>query len=215
MSTDEVFRKTRKEYEFGRLDEQTVAADPIAQFTSWFNQAMEREQGEVNACTLATADKDGRPSARMVLLKAVSHEGLVFFTNYESRKGQHLEANPHAALLFYWPTLERQVRFEGVCEKIDPSESDLYFKARPRSAQFGATVSAQSRVAHSREEIDAAYEALVNRVGDGTLERPPGWGGYRVRPEIVEFWQGRESRLHDRIQYSLVNGLWRTERLWP
>lgn len=215
MSTDDIFKKTRKEYEFGRLDEHTVDADPIAQFKSWFAQAMEREQGEVNACALATADKGGRPSVRMVLLKAVTHEGLVFFTNYESRKGQHLADNPQASLLFYWPTLERQVRFEGQCEKIDPSESDLYFQSRPRSAQCGATVSAQSRVARSREEIDVAYEALVNRVGDTPLKRPPGWGGYRVRPEVVEFWQGRESRLHDRIQYSLVNGLWRTERLWP
>jgi pyridoxamine 5'-phosphate oxidase len=215
MSTEEVFKKTRKEYELDRLEEGTVDPDPLAQFKAWFSQASEREQGEVNACALATAGRDGRPSVRMVLLKAVTQEGLVFFTNYESKKGRQLAENPHASLLFYWPTLERQVRFEGVCEKIASSESDSYFFSRPRSAQCGAMVSLQSRVASSRDEIDAAYSALVSRVGEGPLERPPGWGGYRLRPEVVEFWQGRESRLHDRIQYSLVSGIWRTERLWP
>lgn len=215
MSIDENFKKTRKEYALGRLDQDVVDAEPLTQFQKWFNEAMECESGEANACALSTADRGGRPSARMVLLKSLTPEGLVFFTNYESRKGSHLSENPYAALLFYWPTLERQVRFEGGCEKIAPAESDSYFHSRPRSAQLGAIVSSQSRVAGSREEIDGAYTTFAEKVGESPLERPSGWGGYRLRPDLVEFWQGRESRLHDRIQYSLVNGVWTRERLWP
>ena len=215
MSTEEIFKKTRKEYALGRLDEALVDKDPILQFQAWFNQAMERERGEVNACALATSGQDGRPTARMVLLKAVHKGGLIFFTNYDSRKGRQLAENPQASLLFYWPTLERQVRFEGRCEKIDETESNSYFESRPRSAQLGAIVSTQSRVAQSRDEIDAAYSRLAESRGDDPLERPSWWGGYRVCPDAVEFWQGRESRLHDRIRYSFENGVWKTERLWP
>jgi pyridoxamine 5'-phosphate oxidase len=151
----------------------------------------------------------------MVLLKAFDEAGFVFFSNYGSQKGNQLAANPHAALLFYWPTLERQVRIEGRCEQIQANDSDSYFLSRPRNAQLGAVVSKQSQVVSDRGAIDESYRLLAKEVGDSPIKRPEHWGGYRVVPERFEFWQGRESRLHDRIRYVHSGNGWRTERLWP
>lgn len=215
MSSDQIFKDARREYERGVLDEASVAACPFAQFRGWLDVAMRTEPNEGNACALATVGGDGRPSARMVLLKSYTTEGLVFFSNYESRKGQDLEAHSAAALLFYWPTLERQVRIEGHVVKITSSESDSYFYSRPKGAQLSAAVSKQSKVAHSRQELDRAYQSLERQVGEGAVTRPSTWGGYRVVPNMFEFWQGRESRLHDRLRYLSDGNSWRIERLWP
>lgn len=215
MSSDDLFKGLRKEYEQGALRESEVSDSPFVQFKEWFHVAMSREGYEPNACALATASRDGAPSVRMVLLKAFDDRGFVFFTNYESQKGMHIMANPQVALLFYWPALERQVRIEGVCEKVSDGEADSYFASRPKSARLGAVVSSQSRVASSREEIEESYEQLVRRVGDGDVQRPSHWGGYRVVPIRFEFWQGRESRLHDRLRYEQESQGWRIERLWP
>lgn len=215
MATDDIFKATRKEYEKGSLDEASVSPCPFTQFRVWFDVASQAEAQEPNACALATASGDGAPSVRMVLLKAFDHAGFVFFSNYASQKGEHLSANPRAALLFYWPSLERQVRIEGRCERTSIADSDAYFSSRPKNAQLGAAVSKQSRVATSREVIDEAYRNLVQEVGDANITRPEQWGGYRVIPDRFEFWQGRESRLHDRIRYIRDGSQWRTERLWP
>lgn len=215
MTSDDTFKKTRKEYESGVLDEKNVAPTPLEQFREWFHNAMECEQGEPNACALATISRDLKPSVRMVLLKGLNDSGLVFFSNYDSRKGQDLDAHSEASMLFYWPGLERQVRFEGVCVRISPEESDSYFNSRPRAAQLGAIVSQQSRVVSSRSTIDQSYEELRQRVGDSVVQRPAHWGGYRLVPSLVEFWQGRASRLHDRVRYERVGDSWKIERLWP
>ena len=215
MTSDDNFKKTRKEYERGILDEKTVAASPLDQFSEWFYNAMECEQGEPNACALATVSANLKPSVRMVLLKGLDDRGLVFFSNYESRKGKDLEAHPDATLLFYWPGLERQVRFEGPCAQISPVESDSYFNSRPRTAQVGAIVSRQSRVVSSREVIDQEYATLERTIGESAIQRPTHWGGYRLIPSMVEFWQGRASRLHDRVRYERVGDSWKIERLWP
>lgn len=215
MSSDDIFKKTRKEYERGALDESSIDPHPITQFRRWFDEAMQSEAGEVNACALSTVGSDGRPSGRMVLLKSLDEEGLVFFTNYDSKKGRQLSENPQAALLFYWPSLERQVRFEGECLRISSEESDSYFLSRPRSAQLGAVVSLQSSVAESRATIDSSYASLESKMVERAITRPSHWGGFRLAPSLVEFWQGRESRLHDRIQYEVVDGTWKRNRLWP
>lgn len=215
MSSDQIFKDARREYEKGALDESSIAACPFTQFRDWLEAAMRTESNEGNACALATVGSEGSPSVRMVLLKSYTPEGFVFFTNYESKKGRDLEANAAAALLFYWPTLERQVRIEGSVEKIAAAESDSYFYSRPRGAQLSAAVSTQSRVASSRRELELAYERLEQRVGEGVVSRPSTWGGYRVVPNMFEFWQGRESRLHDRLRYLPDGSSWRIERLWP
>jgi pyridoxamine 5'-phosphate oxidase len=215
MSSDDIFKKTRKEYERGALDETSVVPDPIAQFRRWFDEAMEAESGEANACALSTVGSDGRPSSRMVLLKSLEDEGLVFFTNYGSKKGRHLLDNPYASLLFYWPALERQVRFEGGCSRTTSEYSDSYFRSRPRSAQLGAVVSQQSRVVESRGIIDSSYASVEAKMGTESISRPENWGGFKLVPSLVEFWQGRESRLHDRIQYERIDEEWRRDRLWP
>ncbi|RKP49025.1 pyridoxamine 5'-phosphate oxidase [Trinickia fusca] len=205
----------RKDYARGSLDETSVEADPIRQFDIWFKQALDAQLPEPNTMTLATVDARGCPSARIVLIKGVDERGFVFFTNYESRKGQDLAANPHASLLFYWIELERQVRIEGTVVKTSPEESDAYFASRPVGSRIGAWASEQSRVIANRAVLDAREKEFAERFGEHP-PRPPHWGGYRLVPEAIEFWQGRPSRLHDRIVYTReADGRWRIGRLSP
>ncbi len=198
----------------GNLSEEDVKANPIDQFHIWFDQAQHAELPEPNAMTVASVDANGKPSARVVLIKEVTQDGFVFFTNYESRKGQALTANPHAALLFFWPELERQIRIEGSVTKLSAEESDAYFHSRPLDSRIGAWASPQSQVITSRTQLvtKAAEYALKFALNP---PRPPHWGGFRVKHEVLEFWQGRPSRLHDRIQYVLENGQWKIQRLAP
>jgi pyridoxamine 5'-phosphate oxidase len=204
----------RKSYMKGSLSEEDVQANPVDQFKIWFDQAQHAELPEPNAMTVASVDENGKPSARIVLIKEVTQEGFVFFTNYDSRKGQALLANPHAALLFFWPELERQIRIEGSVEKISDKESDEYFHSRPLDSRIGAWASPQSRVISGRGELvaKAAEYALKFALNP---PRPPHWGGFRVKPAAAEFWQGRPSRLHDRIHYTLEQNVWKIQRLAP
>jgi pyridoxamine 5'-phosphate oxidase len=203
------------QYEGARLDVATALADPFAQFRAWFADAEATGLKNVNAMTLATATRDGRPSARMVLLKEIDDRGFVFYTNYESRKAAELDDNPRAALLFYWLALERQVRVEGTVERVTAAESDAYFAARPLESRIGAIASPQSRVIASREELEARVEAARTFAGEAPA-RPAHWGGYRVVPDELELWQGQPSRLHDRVRYRRdPAGGWIRERLAP
>jgi pyridoxamine 5'-phosphate oxidase len=212
----DAFSKTRIEYHKGALDIDSIDSDPFVQFRRWYDQALEVDRHEPNACALATVGADLQPSVRMVLLKGVDQRGFVFFSNYLSRKGRELEHNNRAALVFYWGSLERQVRIEGRVERISELESDEYFARRPRDSQFGSAVSRQSEVASSRQQLERAMAELRNAVGDGPVPRPAHWGGYCLVPSLCEFWQGRENRLHDRFQYTTQgDGAWRLERLWP
>ncbi len=208
--------KLRKDYSTQSLLEKDVAADAIDQFSKWWQEAIESEIEEANAMTLATASSDGMPAARIVLLKDFGKQGFVFFTNYKSYKAMNLDENPKACLVFLWKELERQVRITGLVKKITANESDEYFLLRPKESQIGAYISPQSQVIESREWLDEAFLNLSQELKEKKLERPQHWGGYLVQPVIVEFWQGRPGRLHDRIQYTLQeNGEWKIERLAP
>lgn len=215
MNRDDPFKSLRKEYRVGQLVESVIDPDPFQQFKGWFDAVMATEVSEPNACALATSGLDSRPALRMVLLKGIDRRGMIFFTNYTSRKGAHLGVNPHAAMLFYWPEFERQVRIEGGVERLDDAASDAYFSSRPRDAQIGAIVSRQSTPVASRDVIEGEVESFTRSQSDNSLLRPAYWGGYRLVPDSFEFWQGRENRLHDRICYIKQEAGWRIERLWP
>jgi pyridoxamine 5'-phosphate oxidase len=206
----------RKEYTQAGLSEADVQDTPMAQFGVWFQQALDANIHEPNAMTVATVDASGRPSARIVLLKGFSEAGLVFFTNYESRKGQALAAHPYAALIFYWPELERQVRVEGPVSKVPAADADAYFDSRPKGSRLGAWASPQSRVIASRTVLEDNLAMATKQFAE-RVPRPPFWGGYLVTPELVEFWQGRPSRLHDRLRYRRdeATEAWVCERLAP
>lgn len=205
----------RKEYTKAALDEKKVSANPVEQFAQWFEEAKHSGLTEPNAMILSTASKQGRPSSRAVLLKEFSENGFVFFTNYESRKGSELEENPFASLLFFWADLERQIRIEGSVEKISTKDSEDYFKTRPLKSRLGAWASRQSSVIKSREEVVKKFLLYAAKYSLTGVPLPEFWGGYILKPEVFEFWQGRESRLHDRIRYRNENGLWNIERLSP
>jgi len=217
----------RKDYKLASLEEADVAANPIDQFTRWWNEAVASQIDEVNAMTLATANAAGVPAARIVLLKGYNPNGFIFFTNYESDKGKNLAQNPNAAIVFFWKELERQIRIEGTVQKVSAEESDRYFNSRPASSRIGAWASPQSAVIENRMVIEQNVERYSSIFANDSIERPDHWGGYIVKPTSIEFWQGRSSRLHDRIKYTLENSAynaatdtrtdlnWKIERLAP
>lgn len=205
----------RREYEAGELNEKEMASDPLVMFGRWLEVSVSAGVTEPNAMTLATATTEGRPSARVVLLKEVNSEGFVFFTNYLSRKGRELLENPHAALLFDWHEMERQVRIEGRVEKLTIEESDAYFNSRPANAKIGAWTSPQSKIVRDRNELDALQKEVEMKFAEREIERPDHWGGFLVRPTLIEFWQGRPNRLHDRIAYYKTEEGWSMHRLAP
>lgn len=206
----------RKNYSQKTLTEDSIEKDAIRQFDTWWKEALASDIDEVNAMTLATASADGIPSARIVLLKGYSENGFIFFTNYNSYKAKQIAENPKACLVFFWKELERQVRITGIIHKIDGPESDAYFHSRPTGSQIGAIISPQSTIIESREWLEARYREMEGKTENGNIQRPTHWGGYILMPVLIEFWQGRPSRLHDRIEYSLQqNGEWNIERLAP
>jgi len=213
--TNEFIQNLRQDYKSATLDESDVDNNPVIQFKKWFDQAVEAQVYEPNAMTLATADKAGRPDARIVLLKGVEQDGFRFFTNYLSAKGKELKRNPYAALVFFWPDLERQVRIEGTVEKLDKETSEDYFVTRPLASQIGAVASPQSQIIPNREFLEEKFDELKSKAEGKTIAKPAHWGGYIVKPTRIEFWQGRRSRLHDRINFELIKGSWVKTRLAP
>jgi len=212
----EQLQNTREDYHAASLSEATTKADPIKQFDIWFTEAQEAKVPEQNAMTLSTATHDGRPSARIVLLKGFNEKGFVFFTNYLSRKGKEITKNPVAALTFFWPALERQVNIEGTLEKVSKEESEKYFHSRPKNSQIGALVSPQSQEIESRDILEKKWNELAAEYADKDVPKPAFWGGFILKPNRIEFWQGRPSRLHDRIVYKRIdNKSWKKVRLAP
>lgn len=206
----------RREYTLAKLDLQTVDPDPIKQFESWFREAVDAQTPEANAMTLSTLTLDGRPTSRVVLLKGVENGGFVFYTNYQSAKGRELEKNPACSLNFYWAELERQVRIEGIAERIAAAESERYFHSRPRGSQIGAWASPQSTPIEGRAILEQRFQQLETKFKDTeTIPKPHQWGGYTITPLLFEFWQGRESRLHDRVKYTRVDSEWKRVCLAP
>jgi len=205
----------RQEYSKATLEPSTVSSDPVRQFDIWFQEALTAKVPEPNAMNLATAI-GGRPTSRIVLLKGIEQGKFVFYTNYQSRKGKDLEENPACCLTFFWPELERQVRVEGVASRVDATRSDEYFQSRPRGSQIGAWASPQSSLIQNRQLLEEREKQIEEKYkGQDKLPRPHQWGGYEVDPLMIEFWQGRPNRLHDRIVYSKVDGVWRIDRLAP
>ena len=209
------FADLRREYTQGGLIEAEVGDDPFAFFRHWFDQALQAKLYEPNAMTLVTCTSEGKPSARIVLLKGFDERGFTFFTNHESRKGHEMAENPFVALVFYWGEIERQVRVEGRVIQVTAAESDAYFQSRPRGSQLGAWASEQSTVIAGREALEQRLKQIEEQVGEGPIPRPPHWGGFRVVPEMIEFWQGRPNRLHDRIRFQKSETAWIQERLSP
>jgi len=207
--------RMRESYARDGLDESAAGDDPLKLFGRWLADAVTAELHEPNAMALATSTVDGRPSVRIVLLKGVDESGMTFYTNYESRKGQELESNPHAAAAMLWHPLQRQVRVEGAVSRIAPERSDAYFHSRPHGSQLGALASPQSAVIADRDELDALYDAAAKAHGEGDVPRPDHWGGYRIELESIEFWQGRQDRLHDRLRFVRDGAAWTRERLAP
>ncbi len=206
----------RKDYRLQTLGEHDVADNPIAQFSKWWDEATASDITEINAMTLATVSPEGKPEARIVLLKGFDEKGFIFFTNYDSAKGKEMAANPYAALVFFWKELERQVRVEGKVEKVSAEESDAYFNSRPIGSRVGAWASPQSQVIKSRTEIEEKWKINQEKFSGSKIPRPSFWGGYRVKPTSIEFWQGRSSRLHDRLRYRQNEAKnWLLERLAP
>jgi pyridoxamine 5'-phosphate oxidase len=215
MKVNTELANLRREYSRKSLSKSTVASDPFEQFAGWMNEALAAEVNDPTAMTLATADADGKPSARIVLLKGFDRNGFLFFTNYESKKGSDLILNPNAVLHFFWPDLERQVIISGTVEKTSREESEAYFATRPFESRIGAWASRQSGVIDSRNALEEKFNELIAKYSDEDVPLPPFWGGFRLKPETFEFWQGRESRLHDRICYERMDGGWTIFRRSP
>jgi pyridoxamine 5'-phosphate oxidase len=213
--TKEMLQSLRQDYRSAQLNESDSNKSPIKQFEKWFSDALAAQLHEPNVMTLATADKNGKPNARIVLLKGFDENGFNFYTNYLSQKGKELKKNPQACLVFFWGELERQVRIEGRVEKLDKETSEKYFHERPIGSQIGAIVSPQSQVIADRKGIEAKAEELAKQYQDKTIPKPAHWGGYTVKPTSIEFWQGGSNRLHDRLKYDLINGKWQMSRLAP
>jgi pyridoxamine 5'-phosphate oxidase len=212
----ETIENLRQEYRSASLTEKEVAADPISQFAKWFAEALDGGLYEPNAMTLATATHDGKPSARTMLLKGFDKTGFTFYTNYLSRKGKEISKNPAACMVFFWPELERQVRIEGTLEKVSKEESEKYFQSRPKESQLGAIASQQSQVISDRDTLENTWKELIEKFADKDVPKPAYWGGYILKPQIVEFWQGRPGRLHDRIVYKRSDkNNWKIVRIAP
>lgn len=215
MIDKKIVEDLRKNYKLKSLDQKDVLENPFEQFSLWFEEAMESQLPEPNAMILATATKDGKPSLRTLLLKGFDEKGFVFYTNYESRKGKELLENNNASILFFWPEIERQIRLEGTVEKISEAESKRYFDSRPYKSRIGAWASNQSEVIENRFFIVKKFLKYFVKFHSKDIPLPPYWGGYILKPRTFEFWQGRASRLHDRVRYLNMNGIWKIERLSP